>query len=74
MEEKIIALLERVFEGVVIDCNSNTESVSEWDSMHQLSIAFEIESEFGVELEPDEIAEMKSVKEIFSVLERKGSK
>lgn len=74
MEEKVIALLERVFEGVKIEVNSSTENVPEWDSMHQLSIAFEIESEFGLELEPDEIAEMKSVKEIFSVLERKGSK
>ncbi len=74
MEEKVIALLERVFEGIEIDMNSSIEDVPEWDSMHQLSIAFEIESEFGVELEPDEIAEMKSVKEIFSVLERKGSK
>lgn len=74
MEEKVIALLERVFEGVKIDVNSSTENVPEWDSMHQLSIAFEIESEFGIELEPDEIAEMKSVKEIYSVLERKCSK
>lgn len=74
MEEKVIALLERVFECAKIDVNSSTENVPEWDSMHQLSIAFEIESEFGVELEPDEIAEMKSVKEIYSVLERKCSK
>ncbi|MDD7451842.1 MAG: acyl carrier protein [Treponema sp.] len=74
MEEKVIALLKRVFECAKIDVNSSTENVPEWDSMHQLSIAFEIESEFGVELEPDEIAEMKSVKEIYSVLERKCSK
>lgn len=74
MEEKVIALLERVFECAKIDVNSSTENVPEWDSMHQLSIAFEIESEFCVELEPDEIAEMKSVKEIYSVLERKCSK
>ena len=74
MEEKVIALLERVFECAKIDVNSSTENVPEWDSMHQLSIAFEIECEFGVELEPDEIAEMKSVKEIYSVLERKCSK
>lgn len=71
MEEKVIALLERVFEDVKIDVNSSTENVPEWDSMHQLSIAFEIESEFGVELEPDEIVNLKSVKEIVDFLNKK---
>lgn len=71
MEEKVIALLERVFEGIKIDINSSTENVPEWDSMHQLSIAFEIESEFGVELEPDEIVNLKSVKEIVDFLDKK---
>lgn len=71
MEEKVIALLERVFEDVKIDVNSSTENVPEWDSMHQLSIAFEIESEFGVELEPDEIVNLKSVKEIVDFLDKK---
>ena len=71
MEEKVIALLERVFEGIEIDVNSSTENVPEWDSIHQLSIVFEIESEFGVELEPDEIVNLKSVKEIVDFLDKK---
>lgn len=71
MEEKVIALLGRVFESVKIDVNSSVENIPEWDSMHQLSIAFEIESEFGVELEPDEIVNLKSVKEIVDFLDKK---
>lgn len=71
MEEKVIALLERVFEDVKIDVNSSTENVPEWDSMHQLSIAFEIESEFGVELEPDELTDLKSVISIVNFLKNK---
>lgn len=71
MEERVIALLERVFEGIKIDANSSTENVLEWDSMHQLSIAFEIESEFGVEVEPDELTDLKSVISIVNFLKNK---
>lgn len=71
MEQKVIELLKRVFEGADISVESSQETVAEWDSMHQLSIAFEIESEFGVSLEPEEIALMKSVKDIVALLEKK---
>ena len=68
MDQKVIELLMRVFEGVEITAESSQETLAEWDSMHQLSIAFEIESEFGISLEPEEIAQMKSVKDIVSLL------
>lgn len=71
MEQKVIELLKRVFEGVEITAESSQETIAEWDSMHQLSIAFEIESEFGLSLEPEEIAIMKSVKDIVDLLEKK---
>ena len=71
MEQKVIGVLKRVFEGVEITAESSQENVSEWDSMHQLSIAFEIESEFGVSLEPEELAGLKSVKDIVQFLEGK---
>ena len=71
MEQKVIELLKRVFEGADISVESSQETVAEWDSMHQLSIAFVIESEFGVSLEPEEIALMKSVKDIVALLEKK---
>lgn len=71
MEQKVIELLKRVFEGADISVESSQETVAEWDSMNQLSIAFEIESEFGVSLEPEEIALMKSVKDIVALLEKK---
>ncbi len=71
MEQKVIGVLKRVFEGAEITAESSQENVSEWDSMHQLSIAFEIESEFGVSLEPEELAGLKSVKDIVQFLEGK---
>ena len=71
MEQKVIDLLKRVFEGIEITPDSSQENVDAWDSMHQLSIAFEIEDSFSISLEPDEIAELKSVKDIVSFLEAK---
>ncbi len=71
MEQKVIELLKRVFEGVEITANSSQETVDTWDSMHQLSIAFEIESEFGISLEPEEMTTLKSVTDIVEFLESK---
>lgn len=71
MEQKVIELLKRVFESTEITIESSQETVAEWDSMHQLSIAFEIESEFGISLEPEELAGLKSVKDIVQFLESK---
>ena len=71
MEQKVIELLKRVFGGVEITADSSQENVTEWDSMHQLSIAFEIESDFNISLEPEELAGLKSVKDIVRFLESK---
>ncbi len=72
MEQKVIELLKRVFEGVEITTESSQETIAEWDSMHQLSIAFEIESEFGVSLEPEEISQLKSIPDILEILSLKN--
>ena len=72
MEQRVIELLKRVFEGVEITSESSQETVAEWDSMHQLSIAFEIEDEFGISLEPEEIVGFKSVEDIVQFLESKN--
>ena len=69
MEKRIIDLLNKVFEGTEITADSSQETVAEWDSMHQLAIAFKIESEFGISLEPEELAKLKSVKDIILFVE-----
>ena len=71
MEQKVIELLKRVFEDAEITANSTQDNVETWDSMHQLSIAFEIEDEFGIALEPEELTTLKSVADIVRLLESK---
>lgn len=71
MKKKVIELLKKIFEGIEIDEFSSQENIPEWDSMKQLNIAFEIENEFGIELEPEEIALLKSVNGIINFLNTK---
>ena len=42
-----------------------------WDSMRHLNLIVELESEFDVEFEPEEIAEMKDYYHIKHILEEK---
>lgn len=71
MKDRVLAILGRVLE-MSVDESASQESIGKWDSMSQLNIAFEIESEFGISLEPEEIAQMKSVGEIIEVLASHG--
>lgn len=71
MKEKIIEILKNVLETESIDENSSQENIEAWDSMHQLSLAFELESEFNISFEPEEIARMKSVNEIERIVAAK---
>lgn len=71
MEQKVIDILKRVFEGYEITIESSAETIADWDSMHQLNIAFEIESEFGISLEPEEINVLKSLQRILELLYNK---
>ena len=71
MEQKVIELLKIVFEGAEITAESSQENIADWDSMHQLSIAFEIEKVFNISLEPEEMSLLKSVQDIIHLIEKK---
>lgn len=69
MDEKILEIMTRVFqtEGLGTDCSQL--NCDKWDSLHHLNLIVELEDEFDMEFEPEEIAEMKTfskVKEIIS--------
>lgn len=68
MEDKIIEILKNVLETENVNLDSNQDNTENWDSLHQLSLVVELEDVFGVTLEPEEIAEMKSVAEIKKII------
>ena len=72
MEEKILNVLKTVLELKTIDKSICTENCEAWDSMAQLNLIVELESEFDVSFEPEEIAEMTSFEAIKNMLVKKG--
>ena len=64
MEDKILGILKQVFELTEIDSTCSQETCEAWDSIHHLDLVVELESEFDITLEPEEIADMKSYADV----------
>ena len=73
MEEKVLEILKDLFELDTVDETCSQTTCEKWDSMGQLNLVVELESEFDVTLEPEEIGEMKSFNDIIRVLKSKGA-
>lgn len=71
MEEKVLEILKNLFELDTVDENCSQENCEKWDSMMHLNLVVELESEFGVSLEPEEIGQMQSYKDVIRILKSK---
>lgn len=71
MEEKVLEILKNVFELETVDTTCSQQTCEKWDSMGQLNLVVELETEFDVSLEPEEIGEMKSFGDIIRILKLK---
>jgi len=72
MEEKILEILKNLFELSTVDKTCSQKTCEKWDSMNQLNLVVELESEFDISLEPEEIGEMKSYNDILRILKSKN--
>lgn len=72
MEEKVLEILKNVFELETVDATCSQQTCEKWDSMGQLNLVVELETEFDVSLEPEEIGEMKSFSDIMRILKSKS--
>lgn len=72
MEEKVLDIVRNVLEDDSVDINTSQTNNAKWDSMAQLNIMVELESEFGLSLEPEEISSIKSVKDIIEIVNSKS--
>ena len=72
MEKKVLEILKKLFELDTIDETCSQSTCEKWDSMGQLNLVVELESEFDVTLEPEEIGEMKCYDDIIRILKSKG--
>lgn len=61
MRDKIKEVLKRVFELDEVYDNISQTTCAKWDSLNHLNLIVELEDEFNVSFEPEDIAEMKSL-------------
>ncbi len=73
MEETIIEIMKDVLDEQDINIDSTQDSLENWNSLRHLNLVSELEDEFDFEFEPEEIAEMKSVKAILELINTKKS-
>ena len=71
MEEKVLEILKNVFELDAVDRTCSQTTCEKWDSMGQLNLVVELESEFDITLEPEEIGEMKCFDDVVKILKDK---
>lgn len=67
MKEKIIALMEEIFQvpaGTVTEV-TKAEDLEEWDSLAHVMLIDALDSELGISIPLDEAVEISSVAEIF---------
>jgi len=64
MKEQIKEVMKRVFDLGNIADDISQQNCDKWDSMNHLNLVVELEEEFNVSFEPEEIAEMKSLDKI----------
>ena len=73
MEQKILDIMKSVFKTDSIDESCNQQNCEKWDSMNHLNLVVELEMEFGVSFEPEEIAKMQSYQEVLNIVKSKLS-
>ena len=71
LENKVLEIMREVFELDDVTTDVSQKNCDRWDSLHHLSLASELEEEFDLELEPEEIAEMTDFEKVISMLESK---
>ncbi len=71
MEQRILELMKSVFKTDGLDETCSQQNCEQWDSMNHLNLVVELEMEFGVSFEPEEIARMRSFDDVVRVIKTK---
>ena len=53
-----------------ITAESSPETIETWDSMQHLNLVLAVEEKFGVQLEPEDIEQMKNIGAVAALVEK----
>ena len=68
MEDRILEIMREVFDVEDIDRTVSQKNCEKWDSMAQLNLVVELESEFDTSFEPEEIGAMTDFTSIYTIV------
>jgi len=71
MKERIKKIMMQTFGISEIPDDISQKNCEKWDSLRHLNLVVELESEFDISIEPEEIAEMKTLSAIEKILTAK---
>ena len=72
MKERIVDVIKRTFEITEVSDDISQKNCAKWDSMNHLNLILELESEFNISIEPEEITELRNFDDIINILTLKG--
>ena len=71
LEEKVLEIMRETFGMEEVTVDASQKNCANWDSLRHLTLASELEEEFDVDFEPEEIAEMTDFSKVIAMLETK---
>jgi len=74
MKSKLMDIFKRTFELEFVDEFISQKNCEKWDSLNHLNLIVEIEDEFNISLEPNEIGEMIDFSSVLNMISSKVSK
>lgn len=71
LKDKVLEIMRKTFEMDEVSTYASQKNCENWDSLHHLMLASELEDAFDIDLEPEEIAEMTDFSKVVAMLESK---
>ncbi len=71
LKDKVLEIMRKTFEMDEVSTDASQKNCENWDSLHHLMLASELEDAFDIDLEPEEIAEMTDFSKVVAMLESK---
>lgn len=69
MNEKILAIIAGVTKKTVAEIEQNMDTEGLWDSFSRLELVINLEAEFGITFEQEEIASLSTPQNVIAVVQ-----
>lgn len=71
MKDKVVKIFKTLFPSQIIDSRLSKENCDEWDSINHLNLMFQLESEFNINIEPDDMMMISDIESTLELVQKK---